>query len=61
MSKASIPVFEIGRNVLSALLDKAELRASGPDAVYYATRLSGASKVKTLRELGFRSRQLEWI
>jgi 2-alkyl-3-oxoalkanoate reductase len=37
------------------------LRASGPDAVYYATRLRGASNAKARRELGFRPRPLEWI
>jgi nucleoside-diphosphate-sugar epimerase len=37
------------------------LRASGPDAVYYATRLRGASHEKARRELGFRPRRLEWI
>jgi nucleoside-diphosphate-sugar epimerase len=37
------------------------LRASGPDAVYYATRLRGASNEKAGRELDFRPRPLEWI
>jgi 2-alkyl-3-oxoalkanoate reductase len=37
------------------------LRTSGPDAVYYATRLRGASHEKARRELGFRPRLLEWI
>src|SRR6516165_10379736 len=37
------------------------LRALGPDAVYYATRLRGASNEKARRELGFRPRPLEWI
>ena len=37
------------------------LRASGPDAVYYATRLRGASNEKARRELAFRPRPLEWI
>jgi nucleoside-diphosphate-sugar epimerase len=37
------------------------LRRSGPDAVYYATRLRGASHEKARRELGFRPRPLEWI
>src|SRR5262245_17679074 len=36
-------------------------RASGPDAVYYATRLRGASHEKARRELEFRPRPLEWI
>jgi nucleoside-diphosphate-sugar epimerase len=37
------------------------LRASGPDAVYYATRLRGASHEKARRELEFHPRPLEWI
>src|ERR1700688_2576835 len=37
------------------------LRASGADAVYYATRLRGASNERAARELEFRPRQLEWL
>ncbi|MGA7349502.1 MAG: hypothetical protein WBY01_28785, partial [Pseudolabrys sp.] len=37
------------------------LRAAGPDAVYYATRLRGASNEKAGRELEFRPRPLEWL
>jgi len=37
------------------------LRDAGPDAVYYATRLRGASNEKARRELAFRPRPLEWI
>jgi Histidine kinase-, DNA gyrase B-, and HSP90-like ATPase len=37
------------------------LRASGADAVYYATRLRGASNEKAGRELEFRPRPLELI
>jgi nucleoside-diphosphate-sugar epimerase len=37
------------------------LRATGPDAVYYATRLRGASNEKARRELEFRPRPLEWL
>jgi 2-alkyl-3-oxoalkanoate reductase len=36
------------------------LRASGADAVYYGTRLRGASNAKAKRELGFQPRPLEW-
>jgi len=36
-------------------------RALGPDAVYYATRLRGASNEKAGRELEFRPRPLGWI
>src|SRR5262245_61094913 len=41
--------------------EEGALRASGPDAVYYATRLRGASNEKARRELEFRPRPLEWI
>ncbi len=37
------------------------LRTSGPDAVYYATRLRGAANAKARRVLQFRPRRLEWI
>jgi nucleoside-diphosphate-sugar epimerase len=37
------------------------LGALGPDAVYYATRLRGASHEKARRELEFRPRPREWI
>jgi nucleoside-diphosphate-sugar epimerase len=37
------------------------LRASRPDAIYYATRLRGASNEKAGRELEFRPRPFEWI
>ena len=35
--------------------------SSGPDAVYYATRLRGASNEKARRTLNFRPRRLEWL
>jgi nucleoside-diphosphate-sugar epimerase len=41
--------------------EEVALQASGPDAVYYATRLRGASNEKARRELEFRPRPLEWI
>jgi nucleoside-diphosphate-sugar epimerase len=37
------------------------LRTLGPDAVYYATRLRGASNEKARREFEFRPRPLEWL
>jgi len=43
-------------------MGEAEARATaGEDAVYYATRLSGASNVKAKRALGWKPRQLEWL
>jgi 2-alkyl-3-oxoalkanoate reductase len=43
-------------------LSEAEMAASaGEDAVYYATRLSGASNEKARRILGWEPRHLEWL
>lgn len=38
-----------------------ELRINGPDAVYYATQLRGASNKKAKSMLGFLPRPLEWV
>jgi 2-alkyl-3-oxoalkanoate reductase len=37
------------------------LETAGPDVVYYATQLRGASNAKAKRELGFAPRRLEWL
>jgi nucleoside-diphosphate-sugar epimerase len=37
------------------------LAAFGPDTVYYATRLRGASNEKAKHELKFQPRPLEWL
>lgn len=37
------------------------LETGGPDIVYYATQLRGASNAKAKRELGFVPRRLEWL
>jgi 2-alkyl-3-oxoalkanoate reductase len=37
------------------------LETGGPDAVYYATQLRGASNAKAKRALGFVPRPLEWL
>jgi nucleoside-diphosphate-sugar epimerase len=37
------------------------LQTRGPDAVYYATRLRGASNAYAKQELGFVPRKLEWL
>lgn len=37
------------------------VQAAGADAVYYATRLRGASNAKAKREFGFCPRPLEWL
>ncbi len=38
-----------------------ELRINGPDSVYYAMQLRGASNAKAKEELGFLPRPLEWM
>jgi nucleoside-diphosphate-sugar epimerase len=43
-------------------VSEAEAKAlAGDDAVYYATRLSGASNAKAKRVLGWKPRPLEWL
>jgi hypothetical protein len=37
------------------------LLAAGEDAVYYATKLRGASNARAKRVFGFRPRRLEWL
>ena len=37
------------------------LQTSGPDAVYYAMRLRGASNAYARQKLGFAPRKLEWL
>jgi nucleoside-diphosphate-sugar epimerase len=37
------------------------LRSAGPDAVYYATHLRGASNARAKRQLRFAPRKLEWV
>lgn len=40
---------------------EAELRLNGPDSLYYATQLRGASNQKARQLLGFSPRPLEWL
>jgi nucleoside-diphosphate-sugar epimerase len=51
----------VGAPAPPRISEEEALRASGPDAVYYAMRLRGASNEKARRELEFRPRPLEWI
>ena len=45
-----------------AHMSEAEVAAiAGEDAVYYATKLSGASDAKATRVLGWKPRRLEWL
>ena len=43
-------------------MSEAEMKAiAGEDAVYYGTKLSGASNAKAKRILGWKPRRLEWL
>jgi nucleoside-diphosphate-sugar epimerase len=41
--------------------EDAAIQTAGPDGVYYATKLRGASNEKAKTEFGFAPRQLEWL
>jgi nucleoside-diphosphate-sugar epimerase len=41
--------------------DQEALQTGGPDAIYYATQLRGASNEKAKKEFGFAPRRLEWF
>ncbi|HJW70643.1 MAG TPA: NAD(P)-dependent oxidoreductase, partial [Candidatus Binatia bacterium] len=58
-----LPAFAraVGAPAPPRVSEEEALRASGPDAVYYATRLRGASNEKARRELEFHPRSLEWL
>ena len=42
-------------------ISEQEAEKRGPDAVYYATQLRGASNERAKRKLGFAPRRLEWL
>jgi len=42
------------------LTEEEARRVAGEDAVYYGTRLSGASNAKAKKTFGFSPRRLEW-
>jgi nucleoside-diphosphate-sugar epimerase len=58
-----LPAFAraVGAPAPPQITEEAALAAFGPDMVYYATRLRGASNEKAKRELNFRPRPLEWL
>lgn len=43
------------------LSEQEAIQSAGPDFVYYATRLRGASNAKAKRNLDFKPRPLEWL
>ena len=58
-----LPAFARAVNAPAPLgiTEEEALAAFGPDTVYYATRLRGASNEKAKRELNFHPRPLEWL
>ena len=58
-----LPVFALAVRAPAPprMTEEEALRAFGPDTVYYATRLRGASNEKARLELNFQSRPLEWL
>ncbi len=58
-----LPAFAsfVGANEPPRITEEEALKTRGPDSVYYATKLRGASNAKARRELNFRPRKLEWL
>jgi hypothetical protein len=58
-----LPAFAdfIGAPPAPHISDRAAIQAVGPDVVYYATQLRGASNEKAKTEFGFAPRPLEWL
>jgi nucleoside-diphosphate-sugar epimerase len=58
-----LPAFAaaVGAPEPARISEEEMLQIAGPDSVYYATQLRGASNAKAKRELGFAPRRLEWL
>jgi nucleoside-diphosphate-sugar epimerase len=58
-----LPAFAaaVGAPEPARISEEEMLRIAGPDSVYYATQLRGASNAKAKHELGFAPRRLEWL
>jgi nucleoside-diphosphate-sugar epimerase len=58
-----LPAFAqfLGASSPPHLTEEEALQAAGADAVYYATRLRGASNAYAKRTIGFAPRKLEWL
>jgi nucleoside-diphosphate-sugar epimerase len=58
-----LPAFAkfVGAPEPPTISEEEALRNSGPDSVYYATKLRGASNQKAKGKLAFRPRPLEWL
>jgi nucleoside-diphosphate-sugar epimerase len=58
-----LPAFArfVGAPAPPRISEEEALQIAGPDAVYYATRLRGASNAKARQQLNFAPRRLEWL
>jgi nucleoside-diphosphate-sugar epimerase len=58
-----LPAFAaaVGAPAPPRISEEEALRSAGPDLVYYATQLRGASNDKAKREMAFAPRRLEWL
>jgi len=58
-----LPAFAkfVGASEPPTVSEEEALRTSGPDSVYYASKLRGASNQKAKAKLAFRPRPLEWL
>jgi nucleoside-diphosphate-sugar epimerase len=58
-----LPAFAtaVGAPEPARISEEQALQVAGPDSVYYATQLRGASNAKAKRELSFAPRRLEWL
>ena len=58
-----LPAFAkfVGAPVPPHMSEEEATAIAGEDAVYYATKLSGASNAKAKRILGWKPRRLEWL
>jgi len=58
-----LPAFArfVGATEPPTVSEEQALKNAGPDTVYYATKLRGASNQKAKRQLAFRPRPLEWL
>jgi nucleoside-diphosphate-sugar epimerase len=58
-----LPAFAkfVGAPEPPTISEEQALESAGPDAVYYATKLRGASNRKAKGQLAFRPRPLEWL
>jgi hypothetical protein len=58
-----LPAFakSVGAPPPARVTEEQARQSAGEDAVYYQTRLRGASNAKAKQVLGFKPRRLEWL